>query len=214
MRLSAFKKKKVFTSVLLVATSMMVSLGAMAENEGNAEAGKAKSAICAGCHGMDGNSVMPNFPKLAGLGGKYLIKQMQDIKSGARNVVEMTGMLTASSDQDIKDLAAYFQSQKITIGQAKPELVEPGESLYRVGNPATNTTACSACHGPAGQGVDLATFPALGGQHADYVAAQLRNFRSGARTNDGETRMMRSVSARLTDAEIEAVASYISGLHP
>jgi len=213
MKTNAFKMKRVFTSIL-VATSLVSSLSAMADSIGDAEAGKAKSAICAGCHGMDGNSVMPNFPKLAGQGTKYLIKQMQDIKSGARNVVEMTGLLAASSDQDIKDLAAYYQSQKVTIGQAKKELVEQGEALYRVGNPANNVAACSACHGPAGLGVELANFPALGGQQADYVAAQLKKFRSGERTNDGETRIMRSISARLTDKEIESVSSYISGLQP
>jgi len=205
--------KKGFTGVL-AAASMVLSLSAMAENSGNAEAGKAKSAMCAGCHGADGNSIMPNFPKLAGLGTKYLTKQMQDIKSGARNVVEMTGMLSASSDQDMKDLAAYFQSQKITTGKAKLELLEVGEDLYRAGNPATGTAACSACHGPAGLGVDLANFPALGGQQPGYIASQLKKFRSGERTNDGETRIMRSVAARLTDKEIESVASYISGLHP
>lgn len=205
--------KKVFTSVL-VAASLVSSLSAMAESAGDAEAGKAKSAICAGCHGVDGNSVMAIFPKLAGLGTKYLVKQMQDIKSGARNVVEMTGLLAASSDQDINDLAAYYQSQKVTIGQAKKELIEQGEALYRVGNPATNVAACTACHGPAGLGVDLASFPALAGQQADYLAAQLKKFRSGERTNDGDTRMMRSVAARLTDKEIESVSSYLSGLRP
>jgi len=199
-----------FKSVVVVA-GLAMSFGASAA--GDVEAGKAASATCAGCHGADGNSMVANFPKLAGQGTKYLVKQMKDIKSGARPVVEMTGLLDALSSQDIENLAAYFQSQKASPGQAKKELVEKGEALYRMGNPATKVAACTACHGPAGAGVDLAVFPGLAGQHADYIASQLKKFRNGERSNDGDTRMMRSVASRLSDKEIEAVASYISGLY-
>jgi cytochrome c553 len=210
MKVSAIKMKMFFKSVVVVA-GLAGSMGAVAA--GDVEAGKAASATCAGCHGADGNSVMPSFPKLAGQGEKYLVKQLNDIKSGARPVLEMTGLLDALSAQDIANLAAYFSSQTGSAGQAKKDLVKKGEVLYRNGNPAMKIAACTACHGPAGDGVELAAFPALAGQHADYIAAQLKKFRSGERSNDGDTRMMRSVAARLNDKEIEAVASYISGLH-
>ena len=202
--------KMILKSVVIVA-GLAGSLGASAA--GDVEAGKSASAICAGCHGADGNSAIASFPKLAGQGDKYLLKQMNDIKDGRRPVVEMTGMLDALSKQDMENVAAYFAAQSVTPGQAKKELVEKGEILYRQGNPATQVAACTACHGPAGDGVVLASFPALAGQLADYIAAQLKKFRSGERTNDGDTRMMRSVAARLNDKEIEAVASYISGLY-
>jgi len=209
MRVSEIKMRNIFTSMLLV-VGLVGSFGASAAD---VEAGKAASAVCAGCHGANGNSAVGNFPKLAGQGAKYLVKQMKDIKSGARPVVEMIGILDGLSAQDFNNIAAFYQSQTMSGGQAKKDLVEKGEALYRGGNPATNVAACTACHGPTGAGIDLAVFPALAGQHADYVAKQLKNFRSGERANDGDTRVMRSVVARLSDKEIEALASYISGLH-
>ncbi len=202
--------KTMLKSVLMVAGLVLASGVSVA---GDVEAGKNASAVCAGCHGADGNSAMANFPKLAGQGEKYLLKQLTDIKTGKRVVVEMTGLLDAMSEQDMANLAAYYAAQTGTGGQAKKELVELGEVLYRVGNPATQVAACTACHGPAGKGVELAGFPALAGQHADYIAGQLKKFRSGERANDGDSRMMRGVAARLSDKEIEAVASYISGLY-
>ena len=117
------------------------------------------------------------------------------------------------TDADINNLAIYFNSNVMTGGQAKEALIEKGEALYRIGNPAISMAACTACHGPAGDGVALAKFPALAGQHADYIAAQLKKFRSGERSNDGEGRIMRSIAARISDKEIEAVSSYIAGLH-
>ncbi len=210
MKVSAIKMKMSFKSVVVVA-GMFLSAGSIAAPD--IEAGKAATATCAGCHGADGNSAIANFPKLAGQGSKYLLKQLQDIKSGARPIVEMTGLLDGMSDSDLENIAAYFAAQTTTPGQAKKELVKQGEILYRKGNPATQVAACTACHGPAGAGVELAAFPALAGQHADYIASQLKKFRSGERANDGDTRMMRSVASRMSDKEIEAVASYISGLY-
>lgn len=203
-----------------VAVLGLAALG-VAHAEGDATAGKGKAAVCAGCHGADGNSAVPNFPKLAGQGEKYLIKQMKDIKSGARTVPEMTGILNSLSEQDMADVAAYFSSQTKTLGGTKPELLEAGKALYRGGNMETGVTACTACHGNAGQGMDQAGFPALSGQHAGYIATQLKAFRAAGRNdetgkrreNDGETAMMRSIAAKLSDSEIEAVSSYITGLH-
>lgn len=202
--------KTLLKSVVIVAGLTLASGVSFA---GDAEAGKNASAMCAACHGADGNSAVGSFPKLAGQGEKYLLKQLKDIKSGNRTVVEMTGMLDAMSEQDLENLAAYFASQTMTGGQAKKDLVEAGEIMYRAGNPATKVAACAACHGPAGKGVELAAFPVLAGQHAQYIETQLKKFRSGERANDGDSRMMRGVAARMTDKEIEAVASYISGLY-
>ena len=198
---------------LVISLFVLVGLSGFAHAEGDAGAGKTKAAACSGCHGADGNSGVASFPKLAGQNVKYLLKQMGDIKSGSRVVPAMTGQLDGKSEQDMEDIAAYFSSQYPTVGAAKKELVELGEKIYRAGSKDSGVSACTACHSPTGKGNAMAGFPALGGQHADYIAAQLRAFREGERTNDGDTKMMRSVAFRLTNKEIDAVASYISGLH-
>lgn len=198
-----------------VIAGLVVAMGmsSAAFAAGNVAAGQEKAMMCGGCHGMDGNSMVANFPKLANIGEKYLIKQMQDIKSGARAVPEMTGLLDAMSDQDLEDVAAFFASQKRGVNQASAEGIEKGQQLYRAGNKATGAAACTACHGPTGAGIELAVFPALGGQHAAYIEKQLQMFRSGDRNNDGDSAIMRSIAAKLSDAEIKAVANYISGLN-
>ncbi|MFE8070561.1 c-type cytochrome [Marinobacteraceae bacterium S3BR75-40.1] len=201
--------KKLIAGVLLV---MGVAGMAYAEG-GDPAAGEKNAAVCAGCHGQGGASpVQPSYPKLAGQGEKYLYKQLQDIKSGARKVVPMTGLLNNMSEQDLHDLAAYFAEKDMPIGQADPDLVKKGEALYKGGNLASNVTACAGCHSPDGSGNEPAAFPRLGGQNAEYVAAQLKAFMAGERNNDPAA-MMRNVASRLTDAEIKAVASYVSGLH-
>lgn len=209
----SFTKMTIFLAFCLMST---ITLAA-----GNATAGKALSATCAACHGADGNSPAPNFPKLAGLGEKYLLKQLQDIKSGDRPVLEMTGMLTALSGEQMADLAAYFASQTRSIAGAKEAALESGERVYRGGNIETGVPACTGCHSPSGNGNAPAGYPALGGQHAQYIAKQLRAFRTGAhdpendtaRTNDGDAKVMRGVAAQMNDVEIEAVANYIAGLN-
>ena len=180
---------------------------------GNAEAGKAKTVACGACHGADGNSLAPTFPKLAGQHESYLLKQLKDIKSGARSVPTMAGQLDAMSEQDLADMAAFYAVQPATPGVAKEELVELGESVYRAGIREKGVAACTACHSPTGAGNGPAKYPLLSGQHADYIATQLRAFRNDERTNDGDTRIMRDVASRLSDKELDAVASYASGLH-
>lgn len=187
---------------------------------GDAAAGQAKTAMCAGCHGADGNSAMATFPKLAGQGEKYLTKQLNDIKSGTRAVPEMTGMLNAFSEQDLADIAAYYAAKPLQMAGAKEENLDRGESLFRGGNPETGVPACTGCHSPSGNGNAPAGYPAIGGQFAQYTAKQLRAFRTGAhdpdnstaRTNDGDTRVMRGVAAHMSDVEIEAVSNFIAGL--
>lgn len=198
---------------LVISLLVLMGVSGFANAEGDAEAGKSKAAVCAGCHGADGNSAVASFPKLAGQNVKYLVKQMKDIKAGDRSAPAMTGLLDGSSEQDMEDIAAYFASQFPSVGAANKDLVELGEKIYRAGNKDSGVSACTACHSPTGKGNSMAGFPALSGQHADYIAAQLRAFREGERTNDGDAKMMRSVAFRLTNKEIDAVASYISGLH-
>lgn len=203
---------KLLVSLLL---TLGVSAAAHAADAivGDAKAGQAKTAVCGACHGPDGNSAAPNFPKLAGQGERYLLKQLHDIKGNKRQVLEMTGLLTNLSDQDLADIAAYFASQKMSVGAADPKLVDAGEALFRGGKVEQGMPACTGCHSPNGAGNAAAGFPHLGGQHATYVAKQLTNFREGDRTNDGDTMIMRAIAAKLSNKDIAAVSSYIQGLH-
>jgi cytochrome c553 len=183
---------------------------------GDAAAGKSKSVACGACHGADGNSTAP-FPKLAGLGEKYLLKQMRDIRDGLRSVPAMAGQLDGKVDQDLADIAAYFSSQTRSGGQTDPAQLALGAKVFRSGVAERNVPACMACHSPTGSGNAPAGFPALAGQHAQYVADQLRAYRKGyedpaGRTNDGDAKTMRTIAFGLSDKEIDAVASYIAGL--
>lgn len=196
--------------LLLIAAVMMVSAGVQAA--GNAAAGKDLTTACAACHGADGNSLAPSFPKLAGQNEKYLLKQLRDIKSGARMVPAMMGQLDDKSDQDLQNMAAYYAGQTMSPAAAKKDLVALGEKVYLAGVPDKGVAACVACHSPVAAGNAPAGFPRLSGQHADYIALSLRAYRSEERANDGDIRIMRDVAGRLSDKEIEAVASYASGL--
>ena len=198
---------------LFIGACLLAGQAAAAPLVGNAQAGQTKVVVCGACHGADGNSLAPTFPKLAGQNEKYLLKQMHDVKSGARVIAVMAGQLDALSEQDLADIAAYYSAQTRTPGSAKEELVALGESVYRSGIRERGIAACTACHSPTGSGNAAAKFPSLGGQHADYIASGLRAWRSEERKNDGDTRIMRDVAAHLTDKELDAVASYASGLH-
>ncbi|WP_339470472.1 MULTISPECIES: c-type cytochrome [unclassified Pseudomonas] len=200
---------------LIVSLLLTLGITGVAHAAGDATAGQAKAAVCGACHGPDGNSPAPNFPKLAGQGERYLTKQMQDIKSGKRTVLEMTGLLTNLSDQDLADIAAYFASQKGSVGAADPKLVARGEKLFRGGDLEKGLPACTGCHSPNGAGIAAAGFPHLSGQHATYIAKQLTDFRKeeDGRSNDGDAMIMRTIARKLSDEDIAAVSSYIQGLH-
>jgi cytochrome c553 len=203
---------------LVIALGIIAAVANMQALAADAAAGKAKTAVCAACHGADGNSAVPAFPKLAGQNERYLVKQLNEIKSGVRSVPTMAGQLNAMSDDDIANIAAYYASQMPSAGQAKADLVDLGAKVYRAGSGKRGVAACIACHSPTGAGNGPAGYPSLAGQHADYIAAQLRAFRRGAeyddgRKNDGDTRIMRDIALGMTDKEIDAVASYIAGLH-
>jgi len=201
---------KLVSFVVVAVISLVAPQILMAQ--GDAAAGQAKSALCATCHGADGNSQIAMNPKLAGQSATYLLKQLQDYKSGERQNPTMSAMVGSLSDQDMADIAAWYASQEVTLGGADPAQLELAEDLYRSGNSELSVAACSACHGPTGGGNGPAGFPSLSGQHVEYTLAQLRAFRAGERSNDSSG-MMRTVVERLTDAELEALASYVSGLH-
>ena len=182
---------------------------------GSAEAGAGKAAACAACHGPGGNSVNPEWPKLAGQHASYVYYQLQVLKSGERKAPLMNPQAAPLSDQDMKDLAAYFAAQKPQPGVASPDAVKTAEKLYRAGDAARGLPACASCHGPKGNGNAGAVYPRIGGQHAKYAGNILRIFRGMAGQAIPHPRlvMMSTVAGKLTDAEIDALASYINGLH-
>jgi cytochrome c553 len=191
---------------------------------GDASKGKAKSVTCVACHSADGNSVVANFPKIAGQGEAYIFKQLKDFKKGARQDGTMAGIVSGLSIKDMSNLAAYFSSQTVAQGVAKKTAnITLGEKLYRGGDKAKGITACSACHGVTGKGIPSAGFPALASQHAAYTSKQLKDFRqvainiqtegNTAQRNNDDRKIMIAVTKNMTNKDINALAQYIAGLH-
>ena len=197
--------------VVIAATCALLGSGTVALAAGDATAGKAKSATCAACHNADGNSAITQYPKLAGQSADYLLKQLQDFKSGVRANPIMLGMVAPLSPQDMEDLSAYFASQQVARSAADKALAPQGEALFRGGNLSSGVSACAACHGAVGAGNPAAKFPSVASQHAEYLETQLKAFRAMERSNDAG-QMMRNIAAKMTDPEIKAVSSYIQGL--
>lgn len=192
--------------------------------KGDAKAGETKAAVCSACHGPGGKSAMPAWPKLAGQGAPYIYAQLKAFKcptdadqakaakcSNRSNPI-MAAQVAALSDQDMQDLATYFAAQEFAPGVASKDAVAVGEKLYRAGNPERGLPACAACHGPTGAGNPAAAYPRIGGQHADYTAAQLTAYHKGERKAGSNGQIMAEVAGKLTDAEIAALASYVNGL--
>jgi cytochrome c553 len=180
---------------------------------GSAEAGQTKAAPCIACHGVNGNSVNPEWPVLAGQHPQYIVKQLKAFKNDERVNPLMTPMAKGLSDQDMEDLGAFFSTQTATGGEAEPSKVAAGQKLYRGGEPVNGIAACAACHGPTGAGNPTAKYPSIRGQHAVYVTAQLKAYREGSRkTDQPQNQMMRNIAAKLSDAQIDALASYVQGL--
>ncbi len=197
---------------LLIGLTLTVSAFGLAHAGGDPVAGEQKAAVCAACHGPTGVSMVPTWPNLAGQGERYLTKQSIDIREGRRVVPEMVGIIDMFSDDDIRDISAFYARQSANVGQARAELAEIGRDLYRAGDLAKGIPACTACHMPNGGGNAPAAFPAVSGQHREYTIAQMHAFRSGERDNDPNA-MMRRIAERMSDAEIEAVVEYMYGLH-
>ena len=200
------------TKLLIAAFCALIGTNVSVMAAGNAAAGKAKVATCAGCHGADGNAPADSFPKLAGQHAGYIAKQLADFKAAKdRNDPTMSAMTAALSKQDMLDIAAFYASQTGKAGMADEKQVELGKAIYRGGNMSTGVAACMGCHSPSGAGNPGAKFPSLKGQFAAYTAKQLRLFRDGKRSNDAG-KMMRNVAARMSNAEIDAVSQFIAGL--
>jgi cytochrome c553 len=198
---------------VLISLLGLFAVAGVSQAAGDAEAGKEKAQVCFSCHGVNGNSANPLWPKLAGQNAGYIAKQLADFKAGdKRNDPLMMGQVMSLSPQDMADLGAFFAKQKPSPGSADPAEVTIGEKIYRGGNQATGVSACIACHGPTGAGNPAAKYPMLSGQHAAYTEKALKDFRSGNRKND-PGKMMQNIAARMTDAEIKAVSSYMQGLH-
>ena len=198
----------------LLMSVVALSFGPAAHADGDIAAGKSLTAVCAACHGADGNGVeaLPMQPRLAGQHAEYAVKQIQEFKSKERENATMFPMVASLSDEDVINISAYYASLEGTVGTTTFEHSELGEKLYRAGNANTGLAACMACHGPAGRGNPAAKYPSLTGQFAEYTAIQLKAFKSESRDNDVNS-VMRNIAAKMTIDEIEAVSSYIEGLH-
>ncbi|MCH9691267.1 MAG: cytochrome c4 [Gammaproteobacteria bacterium] len=201
----------------------LIAMAPFTQAAGDAQAGQAKATACAACHNTDGNSLASTFPKIAGLGEKYLYKQLRDIKDGERSVPEMTGQLDHFNDQDLADIAAFFAAQSIQLSgsEAFSVMLNNGDNvdglmlgrkIFRSGNKESGVPACMGCHSPTGKGNEPAGYPRLSGQYAQYIEKQLTAFREGSRANDGVNRTMRTVAKQLSNAEIKALANYVAGL--
>ncbi|CAA6822038.1 MAG: Cytochrome c4 [uncultured Thiotrichaceae bacterium] len=206
----------VLAGLAVSASTTVLANSAATELKGDPAKGKSLSATCAACHGADGNSTNPEWPKLAGQHESYLLKQLQNFKAGqdvegGRYNASMAPMVAGLSNQDMADLAAYYSSQTAKQGEADQTMVELGRQIYKGGNNASGVAACAACHGPNGSGNPASKFPALAGQHAKYTAIQLEAFSKYQRANDAG-QMMRNIADKMTDAEMAAVSEYISGL--
>ncbi len=185
---------------------------------GDPVAGQARAATCAACHGIDGNSVNPEWPSLAGQGAAYMVSQLKRFQSGERENVLMSPQAMLLSERDILDVSAYYATRapKVGVARADQKTLNLGKLIYRGGILERGIPSCGSCHGPAGAGNEPAEFPRVAGQQAAYVALQLKSFREGFEAHKAHTRqnpMMNEVAAKMTDREIEAVAHYISGLY-
>lgn len=207
---------------IAIAAALVAGLTGVVHAAGDADAGKTKAASCVACHGVDGNSIAPNFPNLAGQSSSFLYKQMKDFKEGKRKDATMNAMIMALDDQAMQDVAAFYATQKLNPGQADPALVDAGKAIYKGGIAEIGVPACMACHGPTGNGMPSSGYPQLSSQKSTYTEKQLKDFRAAAqnpddaaigRTNDA-SKVMRNAVKRMSDPEIKAVAQYIQGLQP
>ena len=205
------KLAPLFATVSLALTAVPVQAESLVD--GSAEAGKAKAITCTACHGPEGNSANAMWPNIAGQNAPYIQAPLTAFKRGSRMDPVMSSQAILLSDEDMADLAVYFESLPAAAqAVADADSVSRGEALYRGGNTTTGVSACMACHGPTGRGNPAAKYPALQGQHAVYTAKQLNDYASGARTTDGKTRIMRDIAGRLSKEDIAALSSYVQGL--
>ena len=191
-------------SIIFISSILLIGAGdaPSVKEKGDAEAGKQLVSACSACHGADGNSLAGIWPSLAGQNYKYLLKQLRLVKSGDREIIEMVGQLDNLSDQDLKDISAFYSVQNNTIGQVEKDKLELGRKLYYSGNLDKGVPACTACHSPRGLGNAPAAYPLLSGQQPDYVSKALKDYRSGERSNEDPSKIMIAIAYKLDDNEI------------
>lgn len=206
---------KTLVTLFALGALMLMTFAVRAQSliAGSADAGEAKALTCTACHGAQGNSSIPTWPNIAGQNASYILAQLQAFKNGSRQDPMMSSQAMMLSDDDMANLAVYFESLPAAAQSvADASLVDRGEALYRGGSKKNGTAACMACHGPTGRGNPAAKYPALQGQHAAYTAKQLNDYASGVRTTDGKIRIMRDIAATLDKDDIAALSSYVQGL--
>lgn len=199
---------------LMVAVSGSATADSMVD--GDPDAGKAKSTTCAACHGADGNSLNPQWPSIAGQHANYIVQQLEYFKAGTRNNVLMNAQAMGLSEQDMSDLAAYFEQQTpVTREVADADTIDVGRRLYRGGDNERGLPACIACHGPTGAGNPGVPYPVISGQHATYTASSLREYAADddKRSNTETQNIMTTIALKLEPNEIDALASYLQGLN-
>ena len=204
---------RLITSLILSSSCLLLSNTSAAI--GNSAAGQKKSTTCAACHGNQGESHSPQWPNLAAQGERYLYQQLNAFKKGKNNGrfdAVMTPLATPLTDQDMQDLAAFYKSQTAVMGSADKKLLQHGQQIYRGGNSQRNIPACIACHGPQGYGNNEAAFPLLSGQHPEYIVKQLQDYKNNTRTT-GPNNIMQDIAGRMSTEDMQAVASYVAGLH-
>ena len=210
-------KKLLLLSLLVSSLSVFTAAGEMAEakpmKKGDAEKGSKLVGTCVACHGADGNSVVGQWPTLAGQRESYLFEQLEHIRDEERVIAVMKGLLNDYSDDDLRDVSAFYASQKTKVSQADEANLALGQQIYRAGNLKSGVPACTGCHGPAGKGLESAQYPMLGGQKAEYVVTSLIAYQTGERAIDEHGKIMQGIATRLTIEEIRAVANYVSGLY-
>lgn len=194
--------------VLLLTPAMVWAMG-------DPQRGEQLAAVCSACHGQDGNSVVPEWPKIAGQHQDYAARQSILIRERARDVPQMWPMVADLTDQDLWDLAAFYEQFEVSVGVADEALVEHGRSLYMGGSHSAGIPACAGCHGPSGEGIPGVHYPQLRGQHAEYTVDRLRRYRDGENNGDDDpySNIMVTVARNLSDQDIEALASFLEGLH-
>lgn len=191
--------------VLSLLCGALITLNASAD-------GKAKAQVCGACHGTDGDSTTPIWPSLAGQGAAYTVYQLQEFQSRQRDDPAMSSMADTLKGADMEEIAAFYAAQPVAVHPAAGDKIATGQRLYRGGDSARGIPVCMACHGPNGAGNAAAKYPALRGQQSEYTVLQLKAYRDGKRKTDPQ-QMMRSIAAKMSDADMQAVAHYVSALH-
>lgn len=207
-------RSKTMRQLITAAVALAFAGAANADHHGDAEAGKARATVCAACHGLDGNSVNPEWPSLAGQHADYIADQLKAFQEGRRKNVLMSPMAMGLTPQDMANLAAYYESQATKVSEVDPAIADHGRKLYFAGDSERGIPACAACHGPTGRGNGPAGMPILSGQRSAYTIKQLKEYADGTRVapSDVKNSMMQQTASMLTPEDMAAVAGFVQGL--